>query len=98
MGELTRLQHLERLSLPLSVRECEMNMPEVIFVLRDMACLRFLVLSWGRWCNSYDISDGKVRETLLHCSDFFKSSRVLGLLLAPSHSWPLLGGGKSGDP
>lgn len=64
MHELTRLQHLERLSLPLSVRECEMNMPEVVYVLRDMACLRFLVLSWGRWCNAYDINDNKVREQI----------------------------------
>ena len=54
--ELNQLKKLRRLSLPLSIRECIMNMPEVIYVLREFPSLRFLILSWGMWCESYDIS------------------------------------------
>jgi len=58
--ELNQLKKLRRLSLPLSIRECIMNMPEVIYVLREFPSLRFLILSWGMWCESYDISKGKI--------------------------------------
>ncbi len=64
MRELTALRCLEKLSLPLSIRECVMNMPEVIYVLRDFECLRHLVLSWCRWCNSYDITQAKVKRLM----------------------------------
>eukprot|EP00092_Neocalanus_flemingeri_P003022 GFUD01003231.1.p1 GENE.GFUD01003231.1~~GFUD01003231.1.p1 ORF type:complete len:621 (-),score=171.92 GFUD01003231.1:623-2485(-) len=58
--ELSSLMHLEKLSLPLSIRECIMNLPQIIFVLREFPSLRFLTLSWGMWCESYDISRGKI--------------------------------------
>jgi len=58
--ELSRLQYLERLSIPLSIRECIMNLPHIIFVLREFPSLRFLTLSWGMLCDSYDISSGKI--------------------------------------
>ena len=32
--ELSRLNQLEKLSVPLSIRECIMNLPQIIFVLR----------------------------------------------------------------
>lgn len=58
--ELSRLKKLERLSVPLSIRECIMNMPEVVYVLREFDSLRFLILSWGMWHEHYDISKGKI--------------------------------------
>lgn len=58
--ELSSLQHLEKLSIPLSIRECIMNLPQIIFVLREFPSLRYLTLSWGMWCDSYDISKGKI--------------------------------------
>ena len=58
--ELSSLMHLQKLSLPLSIRECIMNLPQMIFVLREFPSLRFLTLSWGMWCESYDISKGKI--------------------------------------
>ena len=58
--ELTVLPHLERLSLPLSIRECIMNLPLVIYVLREFPSLRHLTLSWGMWCQSYDIGKRKI--------------------------------------
>jgi len=58
--ELSSLQHLQKLSLPLSIRECINNMPLIIFVLREFPSLRYLTLSWGMWCESYDISRGKI--------------------------------------
>ncbi len=60
MRELNRLMYLERLSLPMSMKDCVMNMPEVVVVLSGMSCLRYLVLSWGKWCNAYDIGDNRV--------------------------------------
>jgi len=60
MRELACLQYLERLSLPLSIKECISNLPEVIFVLRDFPSLRHLTLSWGMVCDSYDVSKSKV--------------------------------------
>ena len=56
MKEFSRLKKLERLSVPLSIRECIMNMPEVVYVLREFDSLRHLILSWGMWHESYDIS------------------------------------------
>jgi len=58
--ELSRLKKLQRLSVPLSIRECIMNMPEVVYVLREFDSLRNLILSWGMWHESYDISKGKI--------------------------------------
>jgi len=58
--ELSTLQHLEKLSLPFSIRECINNLPLIIFVLREFPSLRYLTLSWGMWCESYDISKGKI--------------------------------------
>lgn len=58
--ELAKLPLLQRLSLPLSIRECIMNLPEVIYILRDFPSLRFLTLSWGMWAEAYDISKGKI--------------------------------------
>jgi len=58
--ELSNLLHLEKLSLPFSIRECINNLPLIIFVLRDFPSLRYLTLSWGMWCESYDISKGKI--------------------------------------
>jgi len=58
--ELSRLQRLERLSVPLSIRECIMNLPQMIFVLREFPALRFLTLSWGLSHESYDISRSKI--------------------------------------
>jgi len=60
MRELACLPNLERLSLPLSIKECIMNLPQVIFVLREFPSLRHLTLSWGMWCDSYDVSKSKI--------------------------------------
>jgi len=60
MLELAALPHLARLSLPLSIKECIMNLPQVIMVLREFPSLRHLTLSWGLWCDSYDVSRNKV--------------------------------------
>ena len=56
MRELSDLHALSRLSLPLATTECVMNMPELIYVLREFKCLRYLVLSWGRASNAYDVN------------------------------------------
>lgn len=58
--ELGRLKKLQRLSVPLSIRECIMNMPEVVYVLREFDSLRHLILSWGMFAQVYDISKGKI--------------------------------------
>ena len=58
--ELSRLSRLEKLSVPLSIRECIMNLPQMIFVLREFQSLRFLTLSWGLSHESYDISRSKI--------------------------------------
>ena len=55
--DLTRLATLERLSIPLSARDLVMNMPEIVFVLREFPALRSLVASWGRSCNAYDLPE-----------------------------------------
>ena len=49
--ELARLPNLSRLSVPLSIREFEMNLPQAIFVLREFPSLRHLTLSWGLLCD-----------------------------------------------
>ena len=51
--ELSRLDRLQRLSVPLSIRECSMNLPQIISVLREFPALRFLTLSWGLTHESY---------------------------------------------
>ena len=33
---------------------------QVIFVLREFPSLRHLTLSWGMWCDSYDVSKTKI--------------------------------------
>jgi len=58
--ELSRLTRLQRLSVPLSIRECIMNLPQIIFVLREFPALRFLTLSWGLSHESYDVSRSKI--------------------------------------
>merc|ERR1712115_412008 len=58
--ELARLQDLQRLALPLSVRSCEMNLPEMVYVLKEFLSLRFLTLSWGLLHDSYDITRSKI--------------------------------------
>ena len=58
--DLSRLSRLEKLSVPLSIRECIMNLPQMIFVLREFQSLRFLTLSWGLSHESYDISRSKI--------------------------------------
>ena len=58
--ELARLQDLQRLAVPLSVRSCEMNLPEMIYVLKEFLSLRFLTLSWGLLHDSYDITRSKI--------------------------------------
>jgi len=45
--ELSVLPNLERLSLPISTQDCQSNMPEVVYVLKEFRALRHLVLSWG---------------------------------------------------
>jgi len=62
--ELSSLHCLQRLSIPLSIRECIMNLPEVIYILRDFPSLRFLTLSWGMLAESYDISKGKIASMM----------------------------------
>ena len=42
--ELSRLNQLEKLSVPLSIRECIMNLPQIIFVLRYSILLTILLL------------------------------------------------------
>ena len=59
--ELSYLKKLEKLSVPLSIRECTMNLPQIIFVLREFPALRYLTLSWGLNHESYDISKSKIR-------------------------------------
>ena len=58
--ELARLEDLERLAVPLSIRSCEMNLPEMIYVLKEFSSLRFLTLSWGLSHESYDINRSKI--------------------------------------
>ena len=58
--DLARLARLQRLSVPLSIRECIMNLPQIIFVLREFPSLRYLTLSWGLAHESYDISRSKI--------------------------------------
>jgi len=58
--ELAKMPRLEKLSLPLSIRDFECNMPLLIFLLRDFQCLRHLTLAWSRWTNSYDASNRQI--------------------------------------
>ena len=37
-----------------------MNLPQIIFVLREFPSLRYLTLSWGLAHESYDISRSKI--------------------------------------
>ena len=55
--ELSALKKLQNLSVPLSIRDCIMNLPEIIFVLREFESLRYLTLSWGLSHESYDIRE-----------------------------------------
>jgi len=59
--ELASLKKLTRLSVPLSIRDCINNLPQIIFVLREFASLRFLTLSWGMSHESYDITRSKIQ-------------------------------------
>ena len=43
------MSFLTRLSLPLSMNSCIMNMPEVVIILTEFTALRQLLLSWGIW-------------------------------------------------
>ncbi len=45
--ELTSMERLERLNVPLSLDDCMSNMPQVVYVLREFPALRYLVASWG---------------------------------------------------
>ena len=58
--QLAVLRNLQKLSVPLSMRECFNNMPQIIFVLREFPSLRYLTLSWGLSHESYDISKSKI--------------------------------------
>ena len=66
--ELSRLEALERLAVPLSIRSCEMNLPEMIYVLKEFTSLRFLTLSWGLSHESYDINRSKI-SYMMHWLD-----------------------------
>ena len=49
LKELSTMSFLTRLSLPLSMNSCIMNMPEVVIILTEFTALRQLLLSWGIW-------------------------------------------------
>lgn len=71
---LARLVNLKKLSVPLSLHACTMNMPMIIFVLRDFVCLRFLVLSWVKQHNCYDLTDSNI----ISCMRFLYSALIGG--------------------
>jgi hypothetical protein len=58
--QLSALKELRCLSAPISVKECVMNMPAMVCVLREFGALRNLVLSWGRDVVGYDSGSGNV--------------------------------------
>lgn len=52
MADLAAMPALERVSVPLSVRDCRNNMPAVSCLLANMQCLKYLGLTWA--CLSRD--------------------------------------------
>ena len=76
MLELARLPHLRRLSLTLSVRDLIMNMPEIVFVLREFLALRSLVLSWGRNCDAYDLPESRALHMMGWLRDALKAENA----------------------
>lgn len=49
--DLWPLKELSKLSLPFSMEDCVMNMPQTIFILREFQNLRHFILAWG-WAGS----------------------------------------------
>ena len=84
--ELSSLGRLERLAVPLSIRSCEMNLPELIYVLREFLSLRHLTLSWGLSHESYDINKNKISNMMLWLRNALKAENVnINLQLSYQH-------------
>ena len=84
--ELSRLQVLERLAVPLSIRSCEMNLPEMIYVLKEFTSLRFLTLSWGLSHESYDINRSKISYMMSWLANTLSAENVdINLQLSYRH-------------
>ena len=61
--ELSRLNQLEKLSVPLSIRECIMNLPQIIFVLRCSVTYYISIINVHRSISYYQ---GVPRSALSH--------------------------------
>ena len=84
--ELSSLARLHKLAVPLSVRSCEMNLPELIFVLREFRNLRYLTLSWGLSHESYDINRSKISYMMSWLANTLSAENVdINLQLSYRH-------------
>ena len=57
---LANLQHLQKLSLPLSLTECSGDIPTLIVVLSNFPSLQFLTLSWAMWKESWSVDKRRI--------------------------------------
>lgn len=76
LGEFSALESLERLSIPLSMKEYSSNMPDLIYRLKSFKSLKNLVLSWGRWSDSYDTPIKRVRLFMTWLKDILAGENV----------------------
>ena len=60
VSELNVMRHLRNLSIPLAIHAFMMNMPEMVYVLRNFQSLRNLVLSWGSTEENYTYSSHRI--------------------------------------
>ena len=74
--QLSSLSGLKKLAVPLSIRSCEMNLPELIYVLREFPSLRYLTLSWGLLHESYDVSRSRISYMMMWLNTALSAENV----------------------
>ena len=60
VNELNVMEHLRNLSIPLALHAFMMNMPEMVYILRNFQSLRNLTLSWGSTEENYTYSSNRI--------------------------------------
>ena len=60
VNELNVMKHLRNLSIPLAIHAFMMNMPEMVYILRDFQSVRNLTLSWGSSEENYTYSSNRI--------------------------------------
>ena len=60
VNDLNVMRHLRNLSIPLAIHAFMMNMPEMVYILRNFQSVRNLVLSWGSTEENYTYSSNRI--------------------------------------